>query len=264
MAWQLISDQTNNIVLFGDSCSGKTSIALRLHEGDYKSKTYKRTIGLNTLDAKVLLYNGKYANAEIWDVGSHVIGDRDALESLICGAHCILFCYDITSFGMFKSILEHWYPVVARVLIPEIPPGFHIESERQRLAKAINKRHGSHNKGSHGASSFSMMSSLTGQKSKMEDFSTQQIIDTFPIETLKVPRHKQRAHPLMGIVGCKTDISHLRVIPPEIQQGFALEHNIHSFYLSAKSGENFDAVFTQILSELCDVSIKPKSMENAV
>jgi Ras-related protein Rab-28 len=67
------------------------------------------------------------------------------------------------------------------------------------------------------------------------------------------------AMPYLALVGNKTDLGHLRTVKPQRHKDFADASGMHSFFVSAKSGDNVAAMFYRIAADLAGVTLtKPE------
>mmetsp|Transcript_32651 Transcript_32651/g.76909 ORF Transcript_32651/g.76909 Transcript_32651/m.76909 type:complete len:228 (-) Transcript_32651:430-1113(-) len=65
--------------------------------------------------------------------------------------------------------------------------------------------------------------------------------------------------PYIGLLGNKVDMSHLRAVKSEKHLSFADSNSLKSFYVSAKTGDNVNATFYRVASDLAGVVLtKPE------
>lgn len=102
-------DYTFKIILFGDSCVGKTRFIKTLDHSEYMDKT---TIGID-IAFKTYNVNNKIIKTQIFDTASF-----ERLRSIprfySKYSHAILVCYDITSHRTFES-LDNWISFIQEV-----------------------------------------------------------------------------------------------------------------------------------------------------
>ncbi|CAF1331063.1 unnamed protein product [Adineta ricciae] len=64
--------------------------------------------------------------------------------------------------------------------------------------------------------------------------------------------------PLFALVGNKSDLEHLRTVKAERHQRFAKEHDMLSYFVSAKTGESVENLFRQVTAHLMHI-VLPKN-----
>mmetsp|Transcript_16157 Transcript_16157/g.31042 ORF Transcript_16157/g.31042 Transcript_16157/m.31042 type:complete len:228 (+) Transcript_16157:158-841(+) len=69
--------------------------------------------------------------------------------------------------------------------------------------------------------------------------------------------------PYVALVANKADLTHLRTVKPEKHNGFADKHNMYSYFLSAKSGDNVIPCFYRICADLAGVPLSKADIELA-
>jgi Ras-related protein Rab-28 len=67
--------------------------------------------------------------------------------------------------------------------------------------------------------------------------------------------------PLMGLVGNKVDLQHLRQVKQEKHSLFAIEHQMVPFLVSAKTGERVNGMFTRLAADLAGVQLSKSDIE---
>ncbi|XP_046545205.1 ras-related protein Rab-28-like [Haliotis rubra] len=106
------SDKQLKIVIMGDGASGKTSLATRYSQEQFK-KQYGQTVGLDFYLKRIVLPGNVHVALQVWDIGGQTLGGK-MLENYIYGSHGALLVYDITSYASFEN-LEDWYNMVKKV-----------------------------------------------------------------------------------------------------------------------------------------------------
>jgi Ras-related protein Rab-28 len=56
---------------------------------------------------------------------------------------------------------------------------------------------------------------------------------------------------------------YLRVVKSQTHNDFVAENNLHSFYVSAKTGDSIHSMFLEIAAELYDMKLDKADLENA-
>ncbi|XP_066580901.1 ras-related protein Rab-28-like [Prorops nasuta] len=100
-----LAERRLKIVLVGDSCTGKTSIALKFCSNDF-NRQYTPTAGVDFFLKNLAIGCYKNVNLHLWDVGGLAL-HSDMLDKYIFGAHIIMLVYDVTNASSFE-ILEDW------------------------------------------------------------------------------------------------------------------------------------------------------------
>jgi Ras-related protein Rab-28 len=68
--------------------------------------------------------------------------------------------------------------------------------------------------------------------------------------------------PYVALVGNKTDLSHIRTVRPNKHAQFCDENETHSFFLSAKNGENVNTCFFRVAASLAGVAMSKPEIES--
>jgi Ras-related protein Rab-28 len=68
----------------------------------------------------------------------------------------------------------------------------------------------------------------------------------------------------LALVGNKMDLNHMRSVRQERHTAFADENEMHSFFVSAKSGDGVNTVFFTLASELTGVPLTRNQMDGEV
>ena len=92
------------IIIIGDSCVGKTSLARRFVNNSF-IESYKSTIGIDFL-SKVIKINNKKINLQIWDTAGNERFHAMS-PSFYRGADGCIIVFDLTNMLSFKN-LENW------------------------------------------------------------------------------------------------------------------------------------------------------------
>jgi len=69
--------------------------------------------------------------------------------------------------------------------------------------------------------------------------------------------------PYIALIGNKTDISHLRTVKPEKHTQFADTHDMYSYFVSAKLGDQVHNSFYRIAADLAGVVLSKNEIESA-
>mmetsp|Transcript_26652 Transcript_26652/g.58018 ORF Transcript_26652/g.58018 Transcript_26652/m.58018 type:complete len:230 (+) Transcript_26652:365-1054(+) len=69
--------------------------------------------------------------------------------------------------------------------------------------------------------------------------------------------------PYVALVANKADLTHLQTVKPHLHREFADTNQMHSFFMSAKTGDNVEAAFDRIVADLAGVG-KPTSVDHSV
>eukprot|EP00128_Syssomonas_multiformis_P007001 Colp12_sorted_trinity150504_noHs@25074 len=69
--------------------------------------------------------------------------------------------------------------------------------------------------------------------------------------------------PYVALVGNKTDITHMRTVKLDKHAQFAAEHGMHSFQVSAKTGDDVQLCFHKIAADLAGVTLSKPDFEVA-
>ncbi|KAL0215433.1 hypothetical protein P9112_007617 [Eukaryota sp. TZLM1-RC] len=75
--------------------------------------------------------------------------------------------------------------------------------------------------------------------------------------------YQDESLPHLILLGTKTDLAHLRMVKPDKHNDFARENDMSSFFLSAKTGDNVNAVFHRIAADLAHVPLSKHDVEAA-
>ncbi len=67
--------------------------------------------------------------------------------------------------------------------------------------------------------------------------------------------------PHVALVGNKSDLRHITSVRQESHTKFAHEHNMSSYFVSARNGDNVAAAFTSVAATLAGVTMAPNSHE---
>ncbi|TMW60272.1 hypothetical protein Poli38472_000314 [Pythium oligandrum] len=67
--------------------------------------------------------------------------------------------------------------------------------------------------------------------------------------------------PYVGLVGNKTDLNHIRAVKAAKHKQFSEENDLKSFFVSAKTGDQVNATFRQIASELAGIVVSKAELE---
>ncbi|XP_065071264.1 ras-related protein Rab-28-like [Rhopilema esculentum] len=67
--------------------------------------------------------------------------------------------------------------------------------------------------------------------------------------------------PYLALVGNKVDLEHMRIVKAEKHAEFALTNNMHSFFISAKTGDQVDYCFRKIAAEILGVKLSKAEVE---
>lgn len=70
--------------------------------------------------------------------------------------------------------------------------------------------------------------------------------------------------PYLAILGNKTDLEHLRAVPLQKHNQFAKDENLHSYFASAKQGDQVRATFTRIAADLANVGLTKTDLDAAI
>lgn len=67
--------------------------------------------------------------------------------------------------------------------------------------------------------------------------------------------------PLLVLLGNKSDINHMREVRLEKHTAFSKENSTLNFFVSAKTGDNINLVFTRIAAELANINLNRTELE---
>ncbi len=67
--------------------------------------------------------------------------------------------------------------------------------------------------------------------------------------------------PLMILMGNKIDLNHQKAVKAEEHDKFAEEHNLYSFFVSAKTGDQVTSCFYKIAADLAGVKLTKPIIE---
>lgn len=108
---------TYKIVLFGDSQTGKTTLAHRFLTNLFK-ETVTITLGVD-FHLKPLEIDGEMVKLQIWDFAGEE-RFRFLFPSYIRGANGAVFMYDITNYGSLAHV-DEWFEIVYNEIKFRIP-----------------------------------------------------------------------------------------------------------------------------------------------
>jgi len=69
--------------------------------------------------------------------------------------------------------------------------------------------------------------------------------------------------PYVALVANKADLTHMRTVKPEKHNEFADAHDMYSYFVSAKTGDNISATFYRIAADLAGVVLTKPEIEVA-
>ena len=72
---------------------------------------------------------------------------------------------------------------------------------------------------------------------------------------------KGMKRPFMGLIGNKVDLQHLKAVKTEKHTLYAIEHQMASFYVSAKSGEKVQSTFTRVAADLSGITLSKAEVD---
>jgi Ras-related protein Rab-28 len=67
--------------------------------------------------------------------------------------------------------------------------------------------------------------------------------------------------PLLALVGNKNDLAHLRAVKLDKHTAFSDANKMHSYFVSAKSGDAVNTCFTRLAAELANVPLSKADLE---
>ena len=108
---------TFKIVLFGDSQTGKTTLAHRYLTNLFK-ESISMTLGVDFL-LKAIKLEGEMVKLQIWDFAGEE-RFRFLFPSYIRGANGAIFMYDITNYGSLAHV-DNWFEVVEKEIKSKLP-----------------------------------------------------------------------------------------------------------------------------------------------
>ncbi len=108
---------TFKIVLFGDSQTGKTTLAHRFLTNLFK-ESISMTLGVDFL-LKAIKLDGENVKLQIWDFAGEE-RFRFLFPSYIRGANGAIFMYDITNYGSLAHV-DNWFEVLEREVNYNLP-----------------------------------------------------------------------------------------------------------------------------------------------
>ena len=155
----LSTDYTYKIVLFGDSQTGKTTLAHRFLTNLFK-EGIQMTLGVD-FKLKTVTANGENVKLQIWDFAGEE-RFRFLFPSYIRGANGAVFMYDITNYGSLAHV-DDWYEVVDKEIDYEFPIIFVGGKTDLNHLKEVSTRKAMEVAHSKGADGFIECSSKTGE-----------------------------------------------------------------------------------------------------
>ncbi|KAL0021558.1 hypothetical protein WJX77_008815 [Trebouxia sp. C0004] len=75
--------------------------------------------------------------------------------------------------------------------------------------------------------------------------------------------YTQADMPYLAILANKADLTHMRTVRPAQHTEFADLHKMHSFFVSAKTGDNVATAFYRIVADIADVILTLPDISNA-
>lgn len=108
---------TFKIVLFGDSQTGKTTLAHRFLTNLFK-ESISMTLGVDFL-LKAVKLEGENVKLQIWDFAGEE-RFRFLFPSYIRGANGAIFMYDITNYGSLAHV-DDWFEVFEKEIDYDLP-----------------------------------------------------------------------------------------------------------------------------------------------
>nr|CCA17515.1 ras family GTPase putative [Albugo laibachii Nc14] len=72
----------------------------------------------------------------------------------------------------------------------------------------------------------------------------------------------QDSLPYIALVGNKSDLNHIRAVEDEKHKQFVAESHLHSFQVSAKTGDRVDSMFRQIAADLAGIKLSKAELED--
>ncbi len=108
---------TFKIVLFGDSQTGKTTLAHRFLTNLFKDGI-SMTLGVDFL-LKAIEMDGEKVKLQIWDFAGEE-RFRFLFPSYIRGANGAIFMYDITNYGSLAHV-DDWFEIMDKEIDHKIP-----------------------------------------------------------------------------------------------------------------------------------------------
>ena len=96
-------DTTQQVVMLGDTFTGKTSLVLRFAEGYYRDSARNPTVGAFFITKKLTVSSGTTAKIQIWDTAGQEQFKRLA-PMYYKNAAAAIVCYDVTSPKSFETL----------------------------------------------------------------------------------------------------------------------------------------------------------------
>ncbi|ORZ32076.1 P-loop containing nucleoside triphosphate hydrolase protein [Catenaria anguillulae PL171] len=212
--------KTVKIVLVGDACSGKTSVIHRFVY-DRFSVHYQPTPGLDVFEKPIKLADSTPCTVQLWDVAGSMLHSRGLPNALI-DADAILLVYDLTQPSTFKSLTQ-WFHLVERVCGMGNGSG----NINGNAANAAEDEFGTSGGGGWGAG---------GGEAEYRP---------------RKPRPDPQARiPLMAVVGNKSDLAGLRMVPQPLHTSWAEDHDVLNYITSARIAETVYSMILDLASRL--------------
>eukprot|EP00794_Sanderia_malayensis_P005710 gene5710-6410_t len=81
------------------------------------------------------------------------------------------------------------------------------------------------------------------------------------LDVIKSTLTKGKKLPYLALIGNKVDLEHMRIVKADKHTEFALENNLHSFFLSAKTGDQVEYCFQKIAADILGIKLSKSEVE---
>lgn len=81
------------------------------------------------------------------------------------------------------------------------------------------------------------------------------------LDIIKKSPGKDKKLPYLALIGNKVDLEHMRIVKADKHAEFALDNNLHSFYISAKTGDQVDYCFHKVAADILGVKMSKSEIE---
>jgi hypothetical protein len=173
----------------------------------------------------------------VWDIGGQSIGSK-MISNYIFGAQALVLVYDITNYQSFQN-LEEWFQLVQRSIDPAATPYIAVVGNKSESARGARAR---------------------------------QARDPLPVDRTRAcpvcsgpaaPARSDRTQAHTGGSLCASRCRRHGVRWAGLCWGaqFAGTGNMHSYFVSAKSGENVKAMFYNMAAALAGVKLTKEDLE---
>jgi len=83
------------------------------------------------------------------------------------------------------------------------------------------------------------------------------------LDVVKSVIGKGNHSPYLALIGNKIDLEHMRIVKADKHTEFALSNEMHSFFISAKTGDQVDYCFKKIAAEILGIKLSKSEAEKS-